>query len=84
MRAAALKDQAMDMYANAIETARAAGYFSDYAQQAADLYQELDPTFKAGSERVTRPDYSSFSWMRSGYDFDISADSAGADEGAAE
>lgn len=84
MRAAALKDQAMDMYANAIETARAAGYFSDYAQQAADLYQELDPTFKAGSERVTRPDYSSFSWMRSGYDFDISADSAGAEEGAAE
>jgi TolA-binding protein len=83
-RAAVLKEQAMNMYGSAIETARAAGYFSDFAQVAADRYQELDPTFKSGSERVTRPEYSSFSWMQSGYDFDITAPADASETEAAE
>ena len=74
----------MNMYGSAIETARAAGYFSDFAQVAADRYQELDPTFKSGSERVTRPVYSSFSWMQSGYDFDITAPADASETEAAE
>jgi TolA-binding protein len=62
-RAAAQKEIAMQMYGNAIETARSAGYFSEFAEEAAARYQELDPTFKAGTETVVDPGYSSFAWF---------------------
>jgi cellulose synthase operon protein C len=62
IRAAEYKSIAMDMYAAAIETARAAGYFSSFAELAASYYQELDPTFKAGTEVVVSPGYSSDAW----------------------
>ncbi|MBU6162741.1 MAG: hypothetical protein KGO50_16620, partial [Myxococcales bacterium] len=62
IRAAEYKGIAMDMYAAAIETARSAGYFSSFAELAASYYQELDPTFKAGTEVVVSPGYSSDAW----------------------
>ena len=62
IRAAEYKGIAMDMYAAAIETARSAGYFSSFAELAAGYYQELDPTFKAGTEVVVSPGYSSDAW----------------------
>jgi tetratricopeptide (TPR) repeat protein len=70
-RAELLKDMAMTMFGNAIETARAAGYFSEFAQRAASLYQELDPTFRAGSEMVVAPDHASFRWFQSGFVTDL-------------
>lgn len=49
------KATAMGFYADAILVAREFGAFSEYSDQAAALYQELDPTFKAGSEVRIEP-----------------------------
>jgi TolA-binding protein len=49
------KSAAMGFYADAILIAREFGWFSDYSEQAASLYQELDPTFRAGSEIRIEP-----------------------------
>lgn len=65
------KDSAMEHYARAIEIAREAGYFSEFSQQAASLYQELDPSFKAGTEVRVEPGYDSFDFYNAGFVFDL-------------
>lgn len=53
--AAAQKEEAMVRYARAVEIARETGYFSEFAARAAELYGQLDPTFKAGTEVRVSP-----------------------------
>lgn len=63
--AAAQKDEAITRYARAIEIARETGYFSEFSNRAAELYGELDPTFKAGTEVRIEPGFERLDFYRS-------------------
>lgn len=58
-QAAEQKELAMNFYAEAIMIARETGWFNEYSDLAAQLYTELDPTFRAGSEVRIEPGFSS-------------------------
>ncbi len=49
------KDTAMQRYGEAIMIARETGWFNEYSELAAQLYTQLDPTFRAGSEVRIEP-----------------------------
>jgi len=66
-----MKIEAMTAYGTAIDIARAAGYFSEFSERAASLYQQLDPTFKAGTEVRINPGYDGESFYRSGFVMEI-------------
>lgn len=84
IQAAQQKDEAMTAYAQAISISRDAGYYSEYSDLAAALYQELDPTFKAGTEVRIAPGYETFDYYRAPFvvpSEDADEESAAADDG---
>lgn len=75
------KLEAMDRYARAITIARDANWFNDCSEEAAGLYTELDPTFKAGTEVRIVPGYDNVRYYESPFVRELSDASAGAAEG---
>lgn len=87
IQAAQQKDEAMTAYAQAITISRDAGYYSEYSDLAAALYQELDPTFKAGTEVRITPGYETFDYYRAPFvvpeqEDDMDGSAAADDDGA--
>lgn len=58
-RAAAIKDEAVSFYAQAIQVARDTGWFNEYSELAARRLQALDPSFASGSEFRIAPGFDS-------------------------
>ncbi len=61
------RQEAMARYMRAIEIARETGWFNSYSELAAQLLQEIDPAFRAGSEARIPAGYDSIGFYRSGY-----------------
>ena len=76
------KLEAMDRYARAITIARDANWFNNCSDEAAALYTELDPTFKAGTEVRIAPGYDNVRYYESPFVLALDdAATAAAEEG---